>query len=269
MENNYNNFYESEKILEQQSMEQQGLTRAARRGEDWDQQILNRDSLGRYTAKTFLNMFFGLLVSFGVAFFLAFTWPGFYLIYNLVELTGGYLHIILLVLQLALAFGMSSAVQKSSVGVTWVLFLGHCALIGFVVGTWLLLYQIEKVAFAFVMAALYFGGMAVFGFVTNIDLSRMRNILLTGLIFLIIANIVMWFIPMVGIAEQVICSIGVVLFLAYTAYDTQMIKRLYVTFQNDEEMLRKASVYAALQLCLDFINMFLYILRLMGRRSRN
>ena len=225
--------------------------------------------MGRYTARTFLNMFFGLLVSFGVAFFLAYTWPGYYLIVRLVNLTGGYLHIILLVAQLILAVGLTSAVRKSTVGVTWLFFLGYCAMMGFVVGTWLLLYRLESVAFAFVMAALYFGGMAVFGFVTGIDLSRMRNILLTGLFFLIIANIAMWFIPAVRIGEQVICTIGVVLFLAYTAYDTQMIKRLYVSFQNDEEMLKKASIYAALQLCLDFVNMFLYILRLMGRRSRS
>lgn len=264
-----NNFYESEKLLEQQSMEQQGLSRKAPRDDSWGEELLGGDGLKRYTARTFLNMFIGLMISFGTAFFLTLTIPGFYLFLRLHLLTKGYLGVILLVLQLALAWGMTSAIQKSSVGKTWAFFIAHCALIGLVVGTWLLYYSMEMVTFAFVMAALYFGGMAVFGFVTNIDLSRMRNILITGLIFLIIANIAMWFIPMVGIAEQIICSLGVVLFLAYTAYDTQMIKRLYATFQNDEEMLKKASVYAALQLCLDFINLFLYILRLMGRRSRN
>lgn len=254
-----NNFYESEKRLEQGNI---------RRDNDLDRETFDNIGLGRYTAKTFLNMFIGLMVSFGVAFFLTLTWPGYYLIVDLINLTDGYLHILLLVLQLALTWGLTSAVRKSTVGMTWVFFIAHCALIGFVVGTWLLIYRLESVTFAFVMAALYFGGMAVFGFVTNIDLSRMRNILLTGLIFLIIANIAMWFIPMVDLAEQVICSIGVVLFLAYTAYDTQMIKRLYATFQGDQEMLKKASVYAALQLCLDFINLFLYLLRLMGKRSR-
>lgn len=265
---NSNSFYESEKWLEQQSMEQQGLSRRVQHDNGLEQETYDSFGLGRYTARTFLNMFFGLLVSFGVALFLTYTWPGLYLFYDLLVMTDGYLHVILLVLQLVLALVLTSAVRKSSVGLTWVLFIAHCALIGFVVGTWLLIYSLESVTFAFVMAALYFGGMAVFGFVTNIDLSRMRNILLTGLIFLIVANIAMWFIPAVGLAEQVICSIGVVLFLAYTAYDTQMIKRFYAAYQGDEAMLKKASVYAALQLCLDFINMFLYILRLMGKRSR-
>ena len=66
--------------------------------------------------------------------------------------------------------------------------------------------------------------------------------------------------------EQAVCTIGVILFLAYTAYDTQMIKRFYAAFQQDEEMLRKASILAALELCLDFVNMFLYLLRLLGKR---
>ena len=267
-----NNFYETEKVLEQQSMAQQGISRTRRGREDADRELLeglDREGLARYTAKTFLNMFFGLLVSFGVAFFLVYTIPGYALFRRLVIMTSGYLPMILLVAQLLLSLGMSAAVRKSSVGTTWVFFLVHCSLIGFVVGTWLLVYRMESVSFAFAMAALYFGGMAVFGFMTNIDLSRMRNILLTGLVFLIIANVAMWFIPMVGLPEQIICSIGVVLFLAYTAYDTQMIKRFYANFREDEEMLKKASVYAALELCLDFINLFLYILRLMGRRSRN
>lgn len=245
-----NNFYESERNLEHL-------------------ETVEGESLGRYTAKTFFIMFVGLMVSFGVALFIADTWPGYYLYWDLVRLTGGYLHIILLVAQLALSFGMTSAIQKSTVGTTWVFFLAHCALIGLVVGAWLMLFDMESAVLAFAMTALCFGGMAVFGYFTQVDLSRLRNFLLCGLVFLILANVLMWFIPAIGAYEQLICSIGIVLFLAYAAYDTQMIRRLYEGFRNDGEMLKKASVYAALQLCLDFVNLFLYILRLLGRRSRN
>lgn len=243
-----NNFYEQERQLEQGAA---GL------------------SLGRYTARTFLIMFLGLMVSFGMAAFVAYTWPGFYLIRSLVNLTGGYLHIILLVAQLALSWAMMARMDKISVGTAMVYFVIHCLLIGFVVGTWLLLYQLESVVLVFAAAALYFGGMAVFGFVTNMDLSRLRNLLLAGLIFLIIANVAMWFIPAVGVTEQVVCTIGVVVFLGYTAYDTQMIRRLYDAFQGDEEMLRKGSIFAALNLCLDFVNLFIYLLRILGRSRKN
>lgn len=240
-----NNFYEQERQLEQGAG---GIT------------------LGRYTAKTFLFMFIGLMVSFGVAAFFAWTWPGFYLVANIYNLTGGFLPILLLILQLALSAGMRSSIEKVSVGKAWVFFLLHCVVIGFVVGTWLVVYELESVALVFAATALYFGGMAVFGFVTNIDLSRIRSLLFGGVVFLIIMNLAMWFIPGIRVMEQVVCTIGVVVFLAYTAYDTQMIKRFYAIFQGDEERLRAAALYAALALCLDFVNMFLYLLRLLGKR---
>ena len=243
---NENNFYEQERSLEQQGTA--GI------------------SLSRYTAKTFLLMFLGLMVSFGMAAFIAYTWPGFYFIRSIYNLAGNMLPILLLVLQLALTLGMTSQMEKISVGTATVFFFLHCLVMGFVVGTWLLLFTMESVVLVFAATALYFGGMAVFGYVTGIDLSRMRNILITGLIFLIIMNLAMWFIPAVQVAEQVVCTIGVILFLGYTAYDTQMIKRFYAAFQGDEEMLRKASVLAALELCLDFVNMFLYLLRLLGKK---
>ena len=111
--------------------------------------------------------------------------------------------------------------------------------------------------------------MAVFGYVTNIDLSRLRVILLGGLIFLIIMNLLMMFIPSLEVADRVVCTIGVVIFLGFTAYDTQKIKTFYNAFQGDDAMLKKASIISALELYLDFINMFLYLLRILGKSKRN
>ena len=94
----------------------------------------------------------------------------------------------------------------------------------------------------------------------------MRSILLGGLIFLIIANLLMMLIPGLEVADQVVCTIGVVIFLAYTAYDTQKIKAFYQAYQGDEAMLKKASIFSALQLYLDFVNLFVYLLRIFGKR---
>ena len=261
------NFYEQERRMEQQGMTRPGAQEGAVEGRALDSTM----TLSRYTAKTFGLMFLGLLVTFGVAFFIAYTWPGFYFIRDTLRLTGGYLHWILLIGQLLLVVGISSALRSDGVpaGRALVFFLLDCAVMGLVCGTWLLLYELESVVLVFAAAALYFGGMAVFGFVTNMDLSRLRNLLLAGLIFLIIANVAMWFIPAVGVTEQVVCTIGVVVFLGYTAYDTQMIRRLYDAFQGDEEMLRKGSIFAALNLCLDFVNLFIYLLRILGRSIKN
>ena len=86
--------------------------------------------------------------------------------------------------------------------------------------------------------------------------------------FLLVANLLMMFIPTLEVADQVLCSIGVVVFLAYTAYDTQKLRKLYFAYEGDEEMRKKVSIFSALQLYLDFVNMFLYLLRLLGKRSR-
>ena len=130
-------------------------------------------------------------------------------------------------------------------------------------------YDLVTLLLVFAATSLYFGGMAVFGFVTHIDLSRMRSVLVGGLIFLILMNLLMFFIPGLAVADQILCTLGVILFLAYTAYDTQKIRSFYAAYQGDEVMLKKASIYSALQLYLDFINMFLYLLRIFGKRSRN
>mgnify|MGYP004506583595 CR=1 FL=1 len=226
------------------------------------EQGLAGESIGRYTAKTFLLMFAGLLVTFAVAFLGYYTWLVPYAFFTI----PGF-HLIVLVAELAVAVGMTALIHKISVGTALVFFFLYSALTGITFATYFYIFDFPSLILVFGATALYFGGMAVFGFFTNIDLSRMRTLLLSGLIFLIIANVLMMFLPGLQAADRVVCTIGVVIFLGYTAYDTQRIKNCYSTFQNNQEMLKKASVFSALQLYLDFINMFLYLLRIFGKRK--
>ncbi len=240
-----NNFYEQERSLEQGTA---------------------GESLGRYTAKTFLLMFLGLLVTFGTAFFLTNTYYGLYaVVYAFYYVP--YIHLILLVAELAVVIGMTAGIHKISTTTATVFFFLYSVLTGLTFSVIFLAYEVSSLILIFGATALYFGGMAVFGYVTNIDLSRMRNILLGGLIFLIVMNVAMMFIPALEVADQVVCTIGVIVFLAYTAYDTQKIKSFYTAYQGDEAMLKKASIFSALQLYLDFVNMFLYLLRLLGKKK--
>lgn len=240
-----NNFYEQERSLER------GMV---------------GESLGRYTAKTFLLMFLGLLVTFAVAFFLSNTYYGLYaVVYAFYYVP--YVHLILLVAELAVVIGMTACLHKISAGTARVFFFLYSVLTGVTFSVIFLSYELSSLILIFGATALYFGGMAVFGFVTNIDLSRMRNILLGGLIFLILMNVAMLFIPALEVADQVVCTIGVIIFLTYTAYDTQKIRSFYAAYQGDEAMLKKASIFSALQLYLDFVNMFLYLLRLLGKKK--
>lgn len=222
-------------------------------------------SQGRYTAKTFLLMFVGLLVTFGIAMFFGWTRPGLTVYYNAVTYIPAF-HIILLVAQLGVALGMTAFLRKLSPAGALACFLIYSDLTGFVFTFYFIIFEAQALLLAFGATALYFGGMAVFGYVTDIDLSRIRAILLGGLIFLIVMNVLMMFLPGFQAADQVLCTIGVVIFLAYTAYDTQKIRAFYQAYQGNEEMMRKASVYSALQLYLDFVNMFIYLLRIMGKK---
>lgn len=240
-----NNFYDQERQLERQTA---------------------TESLGRYTAKTFLLMFLGLLVTFGVAMFLSNTYYGLYaVVYALYYVP--YIHLILLVAELAVVIGMTACLHKISTTTATVFFFLYSLLTGITFSVIFMAYQISSLILIFGATALYFGGMAVFGYVTNIDLSRMRNVLLGGLIFLIVMNVLMMFIPALEVADRVVCTLGVIIFMAYTAYDTQKIRSFYGAYQGDEVMLQKASIFSALQLYLDFVNMFLYLLRLLGKRK--
>lgn len=238
------NFYEQEKHLEQ------GLT---------------GESLGRYTSKTFLLMFLGLLVTFGVAVFFSTTRAGLMTFYNAVTYIPVF-HLILLIAQLAVAIGMTAAIHKITPATATVFFFLYSALTGVTFTFYFIVFELPSLILVFAATALYFGGMALFGYFTNIDLSRMRAILLGGLVFLILANLLMMFIPGLEMVDQVICTIGVVIFLAYTAYDVQKIRAFYQAYQGDAAMLKKASVFSALQLYLDFVNLFVYLLRIFGKR---
>lgn len=242
-----NNFYEQERALEQGNVK--------------------RESMGSYTAKTFGIMFLGLLVTFGTAWFFSNTFPGLYFLYRAFEAIPQF-HLILLIAQLAVVIGMTAALHKISAGVAGLFFFLYALLTGLTFTVYFILFELDSLILVFGFTALYFGGMAVFGFVTGIDLSRLRTLLLGGLIFLIVANLLMMFIPGLQVLDRVACTIGVVVFLAYTAYDTQKIKAFYQAYQGDEAMLKKASILSALQLYLDFVNLFLYLLRLFGKRKK-
>lgn len=238
-------FYEQERRLEQ------GYT---------------QESLSQYTAKTFLMMFLGLLVTFAMAWFLSQTYAGLSFLYNAFTVIPTF-HLVLLIAQLAVVLVLSWAVHRLSPAAATALFFLYSLLTGLTFTVYFILFELYSLVLVFAATALYFGGMALFGYFTGIDLTRIRTLLLGGLIFLIIANLLMLFIPGLEAFDRVICTIGIIVFLGYTAYDTQKIKAFYMAYSGDGAMLKKASVFSALMLYLDFINLFLHVLRLFGKRK--
>lgn len=231
-------------------------------------EFVRQETLGQYTAKTFGLMFLGLMVTFGIAFYLSNTVSGWLMLVQVVRAVP-YIQWVILVAELVVVIAMSAMLQKMSPTTAAVCFFVYAVLTGLTFGIIFTAYDVGTLALIFGFTALYFGGMAVFGFVTKVDLSRIRNLLLGGLIALIVVNVLMLFIPGLQVLDRVLCTIGVVIFLAYTAYDTQKLKAYYYGFQGDDAMLKKASIISALELYLDFINLFLYLLRLFGKSNKN
>ncbi len=224
--------------------------------------VARQESLSHYTAKTFGTMFLGLLVTFVVAWLLAY--PGQDVLVNTL-INAPWVQLVVLVAQLVVVLAMSAMIKKLSPAAAAACFLVYSVLTGLTFSLFFVAYEVPTLALVFGFTALYFGGMAIFGYLTRIDLSRLRTVLVGGLIAIIIFNLLMLFIPGLQVADRIMCTLGVILFLAFTAYDTQKIKAYYYGFQGDDAMLKKASIISALELYLDFINLFLYLLRIFGK----
>lgn len=228
---------------------------------DRDYTSVQGETLGQYTAKTFLWMVLGLLVTFGVAVGCWLTDATLYALYYI-----PYVHLIVLIATLVISFTMVRRLEKMAVGTAIGLFVLFSALFGFTLSIYLLAFHVTSVVLCFLLTAVYFGALAAYGFLTKRDLSGLRTILFSGLIFLIIFGLLSMFIPGLQMFDRVVCLIGIALFLGYTAYDTQKIRAYYNYYSVSPDMLAKASIFSALQLYLDFINLFLYLLRFLGNR---
>lgn len=215
-------------------------------------------TLNQYISRTFGWMFVGLMITFLLAAALAMTGAVVYLFVS------PYIPMVLLIAEVAVVFIMSAGILKRPVGVTRMLFAVYSVLNGVVFSVYFVVYEVANLVVIFGLTAMFFGAFALYGRFTRTDLSRLRPLLIGGLIFLLIAGLLTMFLNLSSL-ERIICMVGIVVFLCFTAYDVQKIKANYEYFCGDAVMLQKASIYSALQLYLDFINLFLYLLRFLGR----
>ncbi len=172
----------------------------------------------------------------------------------------------LLIAELGLVFYLSSRIMKISFATATVLFSVYAILNGVTLSFIFAVYSIGSIVQTFLVTAGTFGAMAVFGAVTKRDLSKMGSILMMGLMGIIIASLVNLFIGN-GMMDLIISVIGVLIFTGLTAWDTQKIKHLLSEAYEDNDDIKKLSVLGALSLYLDFINLFLYLLRFLGNRD--
>ncbi|MFP8488853.1 Bax inhibitor-1/YccA family protein [Gracilimonas sp. Q87] len=171
----------------------------------------------------------------------------------------------IIIAEVGLVIWLSSSVKSMNATRAITLFLLYSALNGLTFSVLFLIYTAASIASTFFITAGTFGVMSAYGYFTKTDLSSWGNILFMGLIGIIIASIVniFWHSEMLYWA---VTYIGVLVFVGLTAYDTQKIKRMSLEMDVESEEGSKGAIMGALALYLDFINMFIFMLRIFGDR---
>lgn len=204
-------------------------------------------------SKVFMWMFLGLLTT-GLT--------SYYVVSNpniLTNVMGGSTYLILIILEIGLVIFLSSRIKKMSFMTAWISFILYSLVNGITIASILIVYELSSIILMFGLTALLFLIFGSIGYFTKTDLSKFGNILLMMLIGILITSLVNIFLGNEMI-DMIVCAVGVIVFLGLVAYDVQKIKQLTYVIEDNN----KLAIIGALELYLDFINIFLYLLQLFG-----
>lgn len=219
--------------------------------------IIMGDGLRKYMISVYNRMFFALCLT-GIVSFICSINPD-----VLAFMAGGF-SILLMIATFAIVIYLSARINKINSEKAGGLFWVYSALLGAFLSPLFAIYTGESIANSFFMTAIFFGGMSLYGYMTKKDLTGVGSFMTVGLFAVIISSIVNLFLK--SSALQIgLSALCIVIFSGLTAFDVQKIKTFY-DLTSDEETLKKRAVLGALSLYLDFINMFLSILRFFGDR---
>ena len=171
----------------------------------------------------------------------------------------------LFIAQIGLVVWLSARIEKMSAMTATLVFVGYSALTGLTLSVIFLAYTLASLASTFFVTAGTFGAMYVYGWVTKRDLTSMGSFMAMGLFGVIIASVVNMFLNNSTI-YWITTYVGIIIFVGLTAYDAQKIKEMSVLATQGEEIEQKGAIMGALRLYLDFINLFLLLLRVLGKR---
>lgn len=172
----------------------------------------------------------------------------------------------MIIAELALVIGVSAAINRLSLTMATLMFILYSVINGALFSSIFLIYTASSIATVFFITAGTFGVMALIGYTTKTDLTSIGKYLFMALIGLIIATLVNMFIKSEGFT-YILSYIGVLIFVGLTAYDSQKIKQMLLQAPDAGEGAQKLALLGALTLYLDFINLFIYLLRIIGRRE--
>ncbi|MFC2969690.1 Bax inhibitor-1/YccA family protein [Acidimangrovimonas pyrenivorans] len=175
---------------------------------------------------------------------------------------------VVMLLPLGMVFGFGAAINRLSYGGAQLFFYAFAAAMGLSISSIFIVFTGVSIAQTFLVTAIAFASLSLYGYTTKRDLSAMGAFLMMGLVGIIVAMIVNIFLqsPAVGFAVSIL---GVLIFAGLTAFDTQAIKTQYIQMaqSGDQEWLGKSAIMGALKLYLDFINLFMFLLQFMGNRN--
>ena len=172
----------------------------------------------------------------------------------------------LIIAEFGLVIGITAAINRLSLTTATLLFVLYSVINGATLSFIFLIYTMASIASVFFITAGTFAVMALIGYTTKKDLTSMGKILFMALIGIIIATVVNIFLKSTGL-EMIVCYLGVLIFVGLTAYDSQKIKQMLLMAPDAGEGAQKIALLGALTLYLDFINLFIYLLRIFGRRE--
>lgn len=172
----------------------------------------------------------------------------------------------LIITELALVFAVSGAINRLSLATATLLFVLYSVVNGATLSVIFLAYSMPAIIQTFFITAGTFGVMALVGYTTKTDLTSLGKLLFMALIGLVIATVVNMFVGSTGF-DYILSYVGVLIFVGLTAYDTQKIKQMCMQAPDAGEHMQKLALLGALSLYLDFINLFLYLLRIFGNNK--
>lgn len=211
--------------------------------------------MNKIFSKVFLWMFVGLAVTFGIAYYVSMNEN---MIYNLFS---GHKYMIILILEIVIAIVLSARIHKLNPIISKLLFLLYAGLTGLTFSTIFIVYELTSIMYIFGLTSILFLIFGLIGYFTKIDLTKFGIYFVMALLGIIIVSFINMFVGS-QVLDLGLCAIGIILFLGFIAYDIQIIKRNLYGLDNEENF----AIIGAFELYLDFINLFIKLLRLFGKR---
>jgi FtsH-binding integral membrane protein len=227
----------------------------------YESEVEARQGLNAYISKVFSWMFVGLVATAFIAFAVSSSYAIMVFLYQNIYLFYG-----LMIGEIILVAVLSRRIMKLSFAAAFSIFLLYAAVNGITFAFIFVLYAAESIWATFLITGVTFGAMALYGRFTRTDLTQFRSILFMGLIGVIVLSVVNIFLNSSPLG-WIISIVGLFVFLGLTAYDTQKLKGYYYATEGQMAVRQNLGVMGALSLYLDFINLFLTLLRLFGRRK--